>query len=47
MDIAITFNTGFYSRGALVMNRKKIAKNYFKFWFWLDIIASVPYTWFI
>lgn len=47
LDILVNFNTGFYSKGALVMNRKKIASNYLKFWFWLDFIASFPYTWFI
>ena len=45
-DILICFNTGFYSKGALVENRKAIAKNYLKCWFWLDLIASIPYTWF-
>lgn len=43
-DIVVAFNTGFYSRGSLVMNRREIAKNYLKFWFWLDLMASFPYT---
>lgn len=43
LDILITFNTGYYSKGALIENRKKIAKHYIKFWFWLDLIASFPY----
>lgn len=46
-DILIEFNTGFYSKGALILDRKAIAKNYLRFWFWLDLLASVPYTWFI
>ena len=46
VDIMIEFNTGFYFKGALVLDRKAIAGNYFKFWFWMDFIASVPYTWF-
>lgn len=46
-DILIEFNTGFYAKGALVSDRKVVAKNYLKFWFWMDVIASIPYTWFI
>ena len=29
------------------MNRSKIVVDYFKFWFWLDLISSTPYSWFI
>jgi len=29
------------------MNRKEVLKNYIKFWLWMDIIASFPYTWVI
>lgn len=47
VDILISFNTGFYFKGNLVMNRKEVIKNYLKFWFWLDLIASLPYSWFI
>lgn len=46
-DILAAFNTGFYSKGDLIMNRKDIIKDYLKFWFWMDIIASMPYSWFI
>jgi hyperpolarization activated cyclic nucleotide-gated potassium channel 2 len=42
-DIFLNFNTGFYSRGMLIVSRRKIALNYLKFWFWLDFIASFPY----
>jgi hypothetical protein len=45
IDIVITFNTGFYKKGYLVMKRKDIIKNYLKTWFWIDLIASFPYTW--
>jgi hyperpolarization activated cyclic nucleotide-gated potassium channel 2 len=45
VDICITFNTGFYKKGYLVMKRKDIIKNYFKTWFWIDLVASFPYTW--
>lgn len=46
-DILFCFNTGFYAKGALVLDRKSIALNYIRFWFWMDLLASVPYTWFI
>jgi hypothetical protein len=44
-DIAISFNTGLFLKGALVEDRVLIAKTYLKFWFWLDIISSFPYDW--
>ncbi len=46
-DMIMCFFTGFYSKGALVVNRKSIAKHYLRFWFWLDLLASIPYTWFV
>ena len=45
LDILITFNTGFYKKGYLVMKRKEIVKNYLKTWFFLDLLASFPYSW--
>jgi hyperpolarization activated cyclic nucleotide-gated potassium channel 2 len=39
----LNFNTGIFKKGSLVTNRRAIAKNYLKFWFWLDLVASVPY----
>ncbi len=47
MDIIVTFNTGFYKKGYLVMKRKDIIKNYLKTWFWVDLIATFPYSWVI
>ncbi|OMJ86016.1 hypothetical protein SteCoe_12516 [Stentor coeruleus] len=46
-DILLNFNTGFYSRGSLIMNRKEIAKNYAKGWFLIDFFSTMPYTWFL
>ena len=43
-DILISFNTGVIENGVLVMTRKEIAIIYLKFWFWLDAIASFPYS---
>jgi CRP-like cAMP-binding protein len=45
MDIIVTFNTGFYKKGYLVMKRKDIIKNYLKTWFWIDLVATFPYSW--
>lgn len=41
----ITFNTAFFAKGTLISARIKIAKNYFRMWFWLDVLASFPYSW--
>lgn len=42
MDILINFNTGYYEKGMLVMQRTKIFKNYLYFWFWLDLLSTIP-----
>lgn len=47
LDIAINFNTGFYEKGILIMDRAKIFKNYLTFWFWIDIITTIPIDQFI
>jgi hypothetical protein len=45
IDIVVTFNTGFYKKGYLVMKRRDIILNYIKTWFILDMFASFPYSW--
>ena len=45
LDILLNFNTGFYSRGSLLMNRRQISKNYLKGWFWIDLMSTFPFTW--
>lgn len=44
-DIILNFNTGYYYKGLLIMDRKKIIKNYVSAWFWIDIISTFPYDW--
>ena len=44
-DIFFCFNIGFYKKGYLVMTRKDIALNYVQTWFFIDLVASFPYTW--
>lgn len=46
IDIVFSFNTGFYKKGYLVMKRKDIVINYIKTWFFIDLVASFPYSWF-
>lgn len=45
MPVVITFNTGFYRKGVVVMQRREIMRNYLKTWFVLDLLASFPYNW--
>lgn len=44
-DIILNFNCAFYRRGALITNRKAIAKKYLKFWLWIDLASTFPYGW--
>jgi len=43
--LVLSFNTAFYQKGVLVLDRKQIAFNYLKTWFLLDLFASFPYSW--
>ena len=29
------------------MRRKQMFLDYVKFWFWVDLISSIPFTWFL
>lgn len=43
-DIVLTFFTGYMDNGyQMIKDKKLIAKRYFKFWFWLDILATFPW----
>ena len=42
-DMFLSFNTGFYAKGILVMNRKKIIMHYLQSWFVLDFVTLFPY----
>lgn len=44
IDIVVNFNTAFEDRKTeqLVNDRVKIAKHYLEFWFWLDLITTIP-----
>lgn len=45
IDVIIAFQTGYYSKGVLILKRKDIIKKYLSRWFWVDLPASLPYTW--
>ena len=47
IDILVNFNTGYYKKGNLIMQRKYIVLNYVISWFFLDFFASLPYSWFL
>ncbi|CAK91431.1 unnamed protein product (macronuclear) [Paramecium tetraurelia] len=46
-DILIQFNCAIYIDGKLILKRSSIICNYLKFWFWLDLISSLPYDYFV
>lgn len=44
-DILVNFNTSYLDPNTerYVVRRSKIAVNYMKFWFWADLVATVPF----
>ena len=46
LDLFLSFNTGYYSKGNVVMNRRRIISHYLRRWFWLDLISTIPFDWF-
>jgi hypothetical protein len=42
-DILVSLNSGFYSKGFIILTRKEIILDYLRLWFWLDVAASFPY----
>ncbi len=47
IDVFINLYTGYYKKGALVMKRRHIMCRYLKTWFIIDLLASIPFSWFI
>jgi len=48
VDIFISWRTTYYDRdGMLVLDKKLARRNYIKTWFWIDVIASFPFDYFI
>ncbi len=46
MDILIQFNTALVVRHQLITSHRAIARRYLRSWFVLDVIATIPFTWF-
>eukprot|EP00929_Paragymnodinium_shiwhaense_P046161 TRINITY_DN23505_c0_g1_i1.p1 TRINITY_DN23505_c0_g1~~TRINITY_DN23505_c0_g1_i1.p1 ORF type:complete len:1249 (+),score=232.02 TRINITY_DN23505_c0_g1_i1:68-3814(+) len=42
-DIVMNCFTGFQKGNVLVMDRTKVLLRYLTFWFWIDIVATVPF----
>jgi len=42
-DMLQSFRTAFISHGKIKANPKDIAKHYFHLWFWVDLLANVPW----
>jgi hypothetical protein len=43
VDAALTFFTTYEHQGVVVGDRRRIASHYLRGWFWLDIIANLPF----
>jgi hypothetical protein len=41
-DVILNFNTGVEVAGKVCLDRRVIAKEYLKSWFWVDIISAFP-----
>lgn len=46
VDMVLTFFTPIYIEHKLIRNHLIIALNYFKFWFWLDLLSILPFEYF-
>jgi hypothetical protein len=44
LDILFNFNTALIGQGgALIFDRRKIAQDYLRAWFWIDFVATFPF----
>lgn len=44
IDILMNFVTGYYdeTKGEIVLSQRRIAWHYVKFYFWIDLLSSIP-----
>ncbi len=42
IDIFMSFITGIYSKGTVVLSKPKIARLYLRSWFLVDLLACLP-----
>ena len=46
-DVILNFRLAYYTEdGYLETDRTKIRTHYLERWFWVDLVASIPFTWF-
>jgi len=43
VDILLNFHTGYVSGDQIIMKRSLVVINYMKFWFWVDLVATIPF----
>eukprot|EP00444_Apocalathium_aciculiferum_P033064 CAMPEP_0183478936 /NCGR_PEP_ID=MMETSP0370-20130417/170784_1 /TAXON_ID=268820 /ORGANISM="Peridinium aciculiferum, Strain PAER-2" /LENGTH=229 /DNA_ID=CAMNT_0025671917 /DNA_START=34 /DNA_END=720 /DNA_ORIENTATION=+ len=42
-DMCLNFTTGYIDKDRLVMNRGLSVRRYLHFWFWIDLVATIPF----
>lgn len=42
-DIIVNFNSSYFEDNKVQDDYINIAKNYMKFWLWIDILATIPF----
>lgn len=48
IDILVFFNSAYIDDELnIIEDRCQIAKNYLSVWFWVDLVAIVPFSWFV
>lgn len=47
IDIAFNFRTGVIMEGKVIYEQNAIARDYFKLWFWIDFVSSIPIDFFM
>ena len=46
IDMALSFLTGYYKKGNIIMKRGPIVRHYMRTWFVIDLLATFPWSWF-
>jgi hypothetical protein len=46
-DMGLSFVTGYYKRGNLIMKRGPIMRHYLRTWFIVDLLATIPWSWLV
>eukprot|EP00405_Crypthecodinium_cohnii_P033893 CAMPEP_0206530510 /NCGR_PEP_ID=MMETSP0325_2-20121206/3220_1 /ASSEMBLY_ACC=CAM_ASM_000347 /TAXON_ID=2866 /ORGANISM="Crypthecodinium cohnii, Strain Seligo" /LENGTH=1136 /DNA_ID=CAMNT_0054026591 /DNA_START=88 /DNA_END=3499 /DNA_ORIENTATION=+ len=42
-DMLLNFTTGYIDRDKLIMRRRPSIRKYMRWWFWVDLVATIPY----